>query len=94
MKAVDILEHAIVSIQSRARNRDVDEERSMDKAVQIFKLISGVSLPEYHGWLFMVALKLARNANARLNEDDLVDCAAYCALALECATESLDGHRD
>lgn len=86
MNAEQILEKGIAAIRSRAEERDLDEERSMGKAVEIFHLISGESLSEYHGWLFMVALKLARNATARINEDDLVDCAAYCALALECAT--------
>ena len=85
MDASAILTEAAATIKSRAAERDVEQERSMATAVKLFNEITGKSLSEYEGWLFMVCLKLARNRQGTMsfNRDHLLDGMAYMALALE-----------
>lgn len=82
------LNSAIDNITSKAAARDVREERSMTKTVNMFNALTGRDLmTEREGWMFMILLKLARSQNgSTFNEDDWIDAAAYCALAGECAS--------
>ena len=57
----------------------------MVRAVRAFNVLTGHTLSEVDGWLFMVALKMARATAGKLVPDDWIDGAAYCALALEAA---------
>lgn len=85
MKADEILQKAIDTMRERAKERARDStegERSMGRAVQAFNALTGASLTERQGWLFMVVLKAARGANCA-NVDDWLDMAAYAALAGE-----------
>ncbi len=87
MKANEILRKAAEIMEDRSEQRDLDAERSMFKAVSTFNVLSGAALTENDGWLFMVCLKLARAQQGKLNVDDWLDAAAYCALTLECLLE-------
>jgi hypothetical protein len=89
MKADEILQRGVVEMRDRGQQRDRDSgERSMVRAVDAFNALTGHSLSERDGWLFMVVLKAARaTASDRVREDDYVDGAAYFALAGEAATQ-------
>lgn len=86
--ASNILRSVASMIETRAADRDIEKERSMHTAVELFQVITFHSLTEYEGWLFMACLKLARNRKGTgiFNEDHLIDAIAYLALALESKT--------
>jgi hypothetical protein len=79
----DILVSAKDNIQQRAIMRDMNEERSMLRAVTTFNSLTHHSLTEHDGWIFMVLLKLARAYAGSFCEDDYIDAASYAALAAE-----------
>ena len=84
MKAPGLLRESADLIESRAAERDVEEERSMARAIAAFNTLTGNGLAETDGWLLLAILKLARATAGKFQPDDLKDCAAYVALALEC----------
>lgn len=84
-KAPDILQEAAKDIEQRAKERDLPCERSMERTVEAFNALTGHDLTETEGWLFMALLKIARATAGSFQQDDLKDCAAYAALALESA---------
>lgn len=86
-KADDILESAIEHMRNRAQARDQPEgERSMSRTVNAFNAITGHTLSERDGWMFMVILKAARACNTPTGiGDDYEDGAAYFGLAGEAA---------
>ncbi len=86
MNAPDILIRAAELIERRAAERDLPQERSMARAVDAFNVLTGRCLSEREGWLFMAVLKLSRATAGAPIDDDLIDAAAYCALALESET--------
>ena len=82
--APTLLIDAADAIENRASQRDKpDGERSMRCAVDTFNALTGQQLSEREGWIFMVALKLARAQSGKHTRDDYVDGAAYLALACE-----------
>lgn len=82
--APDILRQAAQTIDDRAAERDLEQERSMGRTVAAFNSLSGYNLSERDGWLFMVILKAARATSTPTgNPDDYIDLAAYGALAGE-----------
>lgn len=83
MLAPDWLRKAACLIDERAQERGLTQERSMSAAVAAFNALTDAGLTELHGWLFMVCLKLSRATCGKPKDDDLLDAAAYCALALE-----------
>ena len=83
MAAGEILQEAAELIDKRGRHRDLGPERSMRRTVGAFNTLTGHTLTESQGWLFMAVLKLARATAGELHKDDLLDAAAYCALMLE-----------
>lgn len=86
MNAADILRAAAGHIDQRAQLRDTPAgERSMARTVAAFNALTGASISERDGWLFMVLLKSARATAGGHNPDDYEDMAAYAALAGECA---------
>ena len=92
--APDLLIEAADTIGNRSAERDnADGERSMARAVQMFNVWRGPharpGMSEHDGWAFMVFLKLARAAEGKHRRDDLVDGAAYMALACECIEREL-----
>lgn len=85
-----LLREAANVIEERAAERDLTRERSMKRAVAAFNTLTGSELSEVEGWLFMSVLKLSRATAGTFQSDDLHDCAAYVALALECAINEPD----
>lgn len=84
MNAPEILIAAADCIVHRASQRDQqDGERSMARAVSTFNTLTGHTLSERDGWVFMTVLKLSRAQAGRHVLDDYVDGAAYLALAAE-----------
>lgn len=83
ISAPDLLREAADVIDQRAVGRDLPAERAMRRTVGAFNTLTGQTLTETQGWLFMAVLKLARASAGAFQRDDLLDGAAYMALALE-----------
>lgn len=75
-----LLAAAANTIDNRATERDLEQERSMAGTVQAFNAIYGTNLSEAQGWAFMVLLKLKRQTVGPFKVDDYVDGSAYFAL--------------
>ena len=80
-------------IEDRAATRDKKQGdgkpaiKSMARTVHAFSALTGVTLSEEQGWMFMVMLKMSRASAGQFNMDDYEDGAAYFALAGEAAQE-------
>jgi len=86
MNAHDILKAAAGHMSDRAATYDKPQgERSMSATVEAFKAVSGISLTEEQGWLFMALLKAVRSQQGAYRADSYEDGAAYFALAGEAA---------
>lgn len=88
IKAHTICQSAIVTMVERGKTYDKDdtqEERSMGKTVAAFNALTGHTLTEEQGWLFMVTLKMARAQQGEYKDDNYLDGTAYFALAGEAA---------
>lgn len=86
MQAPEYLRKAAELMEERGRQYDQPEgERSMQKAVQAFTIITGVRISEPEGWLFMQILKDVRQWQnpATFHADSAEDCVAYAALKAE-----------
>lgn len=87
--AADIMQAGIDTLGQRAADRDVQEERSMAKVVELFNLKHGTNLTEAQGWNFMVTLKEVRSlVGGKYRHDDYVDMIAYTALEAECRSKN------
>lgn len=86
--APQILAAAAEAIANRAASRDLPAERSMARTVAAFNTLTGHSLTETQGWLFMAVLKAARSTAGKTEIDDYIDGASYFALAGESASGS------
>lgn len=88
MDATVFIKLALEALESRAKDRDTPQgERSMKRAVAIFKARTDIELSEYQGWVFMQCLKHAREAQGAYSLDDTVDDIGYAALRGECRSE-------
>lgn len=88
---LEILSMASAGIKDRAAHRDTDAgDKSMARNVAVFNALSGHSLTETDGWLFLVCTKMARAVQGDFHEDDYVDLAGYVALAGESAGADSD----
>lgn len=84
--AAQILEAGIGHMKDRATTYDKpDGERSMGATVEAFESITGHSLTEEQGWLFMGVLKMVRSQQGDFKLDNYEDGAAYFALQGESA---------
>ena len=84
MRAEDFLNAGLGRISQAAEERDAPNgERSMLPAVRNFKALRGIDLSESDGWVFMIALKLARASQGGYHEEDYVDLVGYSALLAE-----------
>lgn len=82
--AADMLQEAKDCLVARGVERDKPNgERSMKSTVEAFNALTGHDLTEEHGWIFMLALKMARSQGGCYKADDYIDMAAYAALAGE-----------
>lgn len=84
LTAGSLLKVARDTLDQRAADRDLEQERSMAKIVATFNALHGKSMTEKEGWSFMLILKMARSQNGKFSADDYVDMAAYSALMGEC----------
>lgn len=81
LHAENYLRRSIYALNQRARAYDAPGgEKSIGKTVELFNNLTGNSLSESHGWLFMVCLKLVRSQQGEFKMDNFVDLAAYAAL--------------
>jgi hypothetical protein len=79
--AQSILRASQERMQKAAVERDSpDGERSMQKAVEIYKAWTGIVLSEDDGWRFMICLKQAREIQGEIHIDDYVDLSSYPSL--------------
>lgn len=84
--AANILTAALGHMRDRAATYDKPEgERSMGATVDAFQAVTGVSITEEQGWLFMALLKAVRSQQGAYRADSYEDGAAYFALAGEAA---------
>jgi len=84
--ASELLAMAAKTLEQRGEDYDPAKaagERSMPAVVSIFKELSGKEITEQEGWLFMVALKLARIKTSPAKRDSHVDLIAYVSLYSE-----------
>ena len=83
--AEGFLRDAADLLAERGKQYDQPEgERSMGKAVKAFNTITGQSLTEPEGWLFMQVLKDVRQwQTPAFHADSAVDCVSYSALKAE-----------
>jgi hypothetical protein len=90
--AAGILRAAMGHMEQRAATYDKPEgERSMGATVAAFKAVTGVSMTEEQGWLFMALLKAVRSQQGGYRADSYEDGAAYFALAGESAVRDRNG---
>lgn len=81
--AVQLLDKAAGHMMDRAAQYDSPEgERSMGKTVTAFNIITGHTLSEAEGWLFMQTLKDVRQWQTpdRPHHDSIEDGIAYSSL--------------
>ena len=85
ISAIEFLERAADLMLERAQEYDSPEgERSMGRTVAAFNVLTGNILSEQEGWMFMMLLKLARQAqNDEWHQDSSEDAIAYAALMAE-----------
>ena len=90
--AANILTAALGHMRDRAATYDKPEgERSMGATVDAFQAVTGVSITEEQGWLFMALLKAVRSQQGAYRADSYEDGAAYFALAGEAAVRDRNG---
>jgi len=95
MSAHDILQQAAKHMQDRAATYDKPEgERSMGATVVAFNAVTGISMNEEQGWLFMSLLKAVRSQQGAYRADSYEDGAAYFALAGEAGANARHGGYD
>ena len=84
-KAAELLGRAAKHMHERAATYDKPEgERSMGRAVDAFNAVTGHTLKESEGWLFMALLKAVRSeTRSEPHQDSLEDLIAYTALYAE-----------
>ena len=84
--AASMLTAALGHMEDRAKTYDAPGgERSMGKTVSAFNVITGHTLTEEAGWLFMEILKQVRSQQGDYRADNYEDMVAYAALRGECA---------
>jgi hypothetical protein len=86
--ATQILTTAAQHMQERAATYDQPQgERSIHKTVAMFNALTGNTLTDEQGWLFMACLKMVRAQQGGYRADSYEDGAAYFALAGESAAK-------
>jgi len=88
-KAAELLGRAAKHMHDRASTYDKPEgERSMERVVAAFNTVTGHTLKESEGWLFMTLLKAVRSeTRSEPHQDSLEDLIAYSALYAEARGE-------
>jgi hypothetical protein len=85
ISAIEFLERAADLMLERGKQYDSPNgERSMAQTVAAFNVLTGNILSEHEGWLFMLLLKLSRQAQTQSwHQDSSEDAIAYAALMAE-----------
>ena len=85
ISAIEFLERAADLMLERGREYDSPTgERSMERTVFAFNVLTGNILSEQEGWLFMLLLKLSRQQQSpEWHQDSSEDAIAYAALLAE-----------
>lgn len=85
MKAHNVLQQALQHMEDRAATYDSSStgERSIGPTVEAFNAITGHTLTDEEGWLFMAILKMVRSQQGNFKADNYEDGAAYFALMCE-----------
>jgi hypothetical protein len=84
--AADFLQAALKHMKDRAVTYDKPKgERSMGATVAAFHAVTGITLTEEQGWLFMLLLKAVRSQQGEYKADNYEDGAAYFGLCGEAA---------
>lgn len=83
--SLDFLDSARAVQTARALDYDQpDGERSMEKVVQVFNLLTGYELRESDGWLLQQLLKIVRDqSRTEAHVDSLLDNVGYGSLYAE-----------
>jgi hypothetical protein len=90
MNAHEILAKVSEVIVERGEERDLETgERSMKRCVLAFNALTDNSLSVEDGWRFLLLLKLSRQQEGKLKEDDYLDTVGYASLLAE---EALKPH--
>lgn len=86
--AAGFLHAALKHMEDRAATYDKPEgERSMGATVSAFQAVTGITLTEEQGWLFMILLKAVRTQQGGYRADNYEDGAAYFGLCGEAASK-------
>lgn len=95
ISAIEFLERAADLMLERGKEYDrPDGERSMAQAVAAFNILTGNILSEHDGWMFMLLLKLSRQAQTpHWHQDSSEDAIAYAALMAE-AWQNYDAEQE
>lgn len=81
--APDLLREALATLSERGTEYDPTAaagERSIPAVVRAFEQLTGHSLANHEGWLFMLVLKYVRHRQSPKKKDTIVDFIAYVAL--------------
>lgn len=90
MKSTEFLQAAIDVQAERGKQYDKPTgERSMAATVSAFNCITGYTLEESDGWMFLGLLKLVRQSQnpEQYHHDSALDFVAYASLYAEAASE-------
>lgn len=90
MKSTEFLQAAIDVQAERGKQYDKPSgERSMAATVSAFNCITGFTLEESDGWMFLGLLKLVRQSQnpEQYHHDSALDFVAYASLYAEAASE-------
>lgn len=90
MKSTEFLQAAIDVQAERGKQYDKPTgERSMAATVSAFNCITGYTLEESDGWMFLGLLKLVRQSQnpEKYHHDSALDFVAYASLYAEAASE-------
>lgn len=93
MKSTEFLQSAMDVQKERGEQYDKPSgERSMAATVSAFNCITGYTLEEADGWMFMGLLKLVRQAQnpEKYHHDSALDFVAYASLYAEAASEQCE----
>lgn len=89
--ATSVLAQASKHLKDRGTTYDAPGgERSMERIVGAFNIITDADITEEQGWLFMSLLKMVRSQQG-YKADNYEDEAAYAALRGECAAKTQPG---
>lgn len=76
------LDKANKILDDRAKERDIEKERSMSHIVSVYNALTKQNMSVEDGWKFLIVLKLVR-IQIKPHEDGYLDALGYMALLAE-----------